>query len=57
MAEGTFVYGCGSALPVFAGMAYVYALGDKVGTPVIQADELIINEKVKQNKEVDPGGG
>ena len=42
---------------VFAGMAYVYAMWNKIDTQVIQADDLIINEEVKQNKEVDLGDG
>lgn len=42
---------------VFAGVAYVYAMWNKIDTQVIKADDLIINEEVKQNKEVDLGDG
>ena len=42
---------------VFAGVAYVYAMWNKIDTQVIKADDLIINEEVKQNKEIDLGDG
>ena len=43
---------------VLFGMAwYVFAKWDKVDTQVIRAEDLIINQEVKQNKEVDLGSG
>lgn len=40
-----------------AGTAYVFAKWNKIDTQEIQADDLIINEEVKQNKNIDLGDG
>lgn len=40
-----------------AGTAYVFAKWNKIDTQEIKADDLIINEEVKQNKDVDLGDG
>ena len=40
-----------------AGTVYVFAKWNKIDTQEIRADDLIINEEVKQNKEVDLGDG
>lgn len=42
---------------IFAGAAYVYAAWNKIDTQEIKADDLIINQEVKQNKDVDLGEG
>ena len=39
------------------GVAYVYAMWSKIDTQVIAADDIIINDEVKMNKEVDLGEG
>lgn len=40
-----------------AGTAYVFAKWNKIDTQEIRAEDLIINQEVKQNKEVDLGDG
>lgn len=40
-----------------AGTAYVFAKWNKIDTQEIKADDLIINEQVKQNKALDLGDG
>ena len=42
---------------IFAGVIYVYAAWNKIDTQEIKADDLIINQEVKQNKEIDLGEG
>ena len=42
---------------VFGVAAYVYAKWSKIDTKDIKADDIIINEEVKKNKEVDLGDG
>lgn len=42
---------------IFGAVAYVYAKWSKIDTQEIKAEDLIINEEVKKNKEVDLGEG
>ena len=39
------------------GLMYVYAKWSKIDTKSIKADDIIINEEVKKNKNVDLGDG
>lgn len=51
------VVGCVILCAVFGVVAYVYAKWNKIDTQDIKADDIIINEEVKMNKEVDLGDG
>ncbi len=42
---------------VFGAVAYVYAKWSKIDTQDIKAEDIVINEEVKMNKEVDLGDG
>ena len=42
---------------VFGAVAYVYAKWSKIDTQEIKAEDIVINEEVKMNKEVDLGDG
>ena len=42
---------------IFGAVVYVYAKWSKIDTQEIKAEDLIINEEVKKNKEVDLGEG
>ncbi len=42
---------------VFGAVAYVYAKWSKIDTQEIRAEDIVINEEVKMNKEVDLGDG
>lgn len=51
------IVGCVIFCVVFGVVAYVYAKWSKIDTRDIKADDIIINEEVKKNKEVDLGDG
>ena len=51
------ILGCVLLCVIFGAVAYVYAKWSKIDTQEIKAEDLIINEEVKKNKEVDLGEG
>ena len=48
---------CVLLFAVFGAVAYVYAKWSKIDTQDIKAEDIVINEEVKMNKEVDLGDG
>lgn len=48
---------CAILCAVFGAVAYVYAKWSKIDTQDIKAEDIVINEEVKMNKEVDLGNG
>ena len=51
------IVGCVILCVIFGVAAFVYAKWSKIDTQDIKADDIIINEEVKKNKEVDLGDG
>ena len=51
------IVACVILCAVFGAVAYVYAKWSKIDTQEIKAEDIVINEEVKMNKEVDLGDG
>ena len=51
------IVGCVILFAVFGVVAFVYAKWSKIDTQEIKAEDIVINEDVKKNKEVDLGEG
>ena len=51
------IVACVLLCAVFGAVAYVYAKWSKIDTQEIKAEDIVINEEVKMNKEVDLGDG
>lgn len=51
------IIACVILCAVFGAVAYVYAKWSKIDTQDIKAEDIVINEEVKMNKEVDLGDG
>ena len=51
------VAACVLLCAVFGAVAYVYAKWSKIDTQDLKAEDIVINDEVKKNKEVDLGDG